>query len=229
MRHHGTVLLFDIDGTLLSTGGAGRRAMERAFERFAGRRDACEAFSFAGMTDRAIIRAGFEALGREVTEAAIDALLAIYVELLAEEMSGTGEARVHRGVLEALDAAARRSGCAIGLGTGNVRVGAQAKLTRVGIYDRFAFGGFGCDHERRDELLRIGAARGAATLGALPEACRVVVIGDTPKDIAAAQAIGAESIAVATGTYDTAALAACGPTHCFSDLGAKGVLEALLG
>ncbi len=224
-----TVLLWDIDGTLLSTGGAGRRAMERAFARYAGRPDACESFSFAGMTDRAILRAGLDALGREVTEGAIDALLAIYVELLAEEMSLADETRVHHGVVEALDAAARRARCAVGLGTGNVRAGAQAKLTRVGIYERFAFGGFGCDHERRDELLRIGATRGAARLAAPLEACRVVVIGDTPKDIAAAQAIGAESIAVATGPYALAALAACAPTHSFSDLGEKGVLEALLG
>lgn len=224
-----TVLLWDIDGTLLSTGGAGRRAMERAFARYADRRDACEAFSFAGMTDRAIIRTGLETVGREATEDAIDALLAIYVELLAQEMSLAGDTRVHVGVIEALDAAARRAECAIGLGTGNVRAGAQAKLTRVGIYERFAFGGFGCDHEHRDELLRIGAARGAAMLEAPLAACRVVVIGDTPKDIAAARAIGAESIAVATGTYALAELAACAPTHSFSDLRARGALEALLG
>lgn len=224
-----TVLLWDIDGTLLSTGGAGRRAMERAFARYADRRDACEAFSFAGMTDRAIIRTGLETVGREATEDAIDALLAIYVELLAQEMSLAGDTRVHAGVIEALDAAARRAECAIGLGTGNVRAGAQAKLTRVGIYERFAFGGFGCDHELRDELLRIGAARGAAMLEAPLAACRVVVIGDTPKDVAAARAIGAESIAVATGTYALTELAACAPTHSFSDLRARGALEALLG
>lgn len=224
-----TVLLWDIDGTLLSTGGAGRRAMERAFDRHAGRRDACAAFAFDGMTDRAILRAGLLSIGHDATEDAIDALLAIYVEMLAEEMLAASDIRLHHGVIEALDAAARRAGCAVGLGTGNVRAGARAKLTRVGIYERFAFGGFGCDHERRDELLRIGAARGAARLGAPLEACRVVVIGDTPKDIAAAEAIGAESIAVATGRYDLAALAACAPTHLFRDLSAAGALEALLG
>lgn len=224
-----TVLLWDIDGTLLTTGGAGRRAITRAFDRFAGRSDACEAFSFAGMTDRAIVRAGLEAIGREVTEATIDALLAIYVDILAEEMSSASATRVHSGVLEALDAAAARAELAIGLGTGNIRAGARAKLTRVGIYERFAFGGFGCDHERRDELLRIGATRGAAMLGATIEECRVVVIGDTPKDVAAARAIGAESIAVATGSYDVAALSACGPTYCFRDLSASGALDALLG
>lgn len=224
-----TVLLFDIDGTLLSTGGAGRRAIERAFERRVGNRDACAGFSFAGMTDRAIARGGLQAVGREVTEAEIDALLAVYVELLAEEMARTQNARIHDGMIAALDAAAARGGTAIGLGTGNIRAGAQAKLGHMGIFDRFAFGGFGCDHEHRDKLLRIGATRGAAALGASLEACRVVVIGDTPKDIAAAHAIGAESIAVATGSYDVAALAASGPTHAFDNLAAAGALAALLG
>src|SRR5688500_18600043 len=123
-----TVLLFDIDGALISTGGAGRRAIERAFDRHTGRRDAC-AFPFAGMTDRAIVRTGLEALGREVNEADIDALLAIYVELLADEMVGARDASIHEGILDALDAAAGRERCAIGLGTGNIRVGARAKLT----------------------------------------------------------------------------------------------------
>jgi phosphoglycolate phosphatase-like HAD superfamily hydrolase len=221
-----TVLLFDIDGTLISTGGAGRRAIERAFERRARRRDAC-AFPFAGMTDRAIVRAGLDALGA-YSEADIDALLADYLELLAEELETPVNCRVHAGIEAALDAAAA-AGCAIGLGTGNIREGARLKLSRVGIYDRFAFGGFGCDHERRDELLRTGAERGAAALGAPRAACRVVVIGDTPKDVAAAQAIGAESIAVATGTYDEGALAACGATWVFADLSASGAALALLG
>jgi phosphoglycolate phosphatase-like HAD superfamily hydrolase len=229
MADRATVLLFDIDGTILSTGGAGRRAIARAFERCTGRGDACTSFSFAGMTDRAIVRTGYAAIGREVAEADIDALIAVYVEILAEEMAATANARVHDGILAALDAAAVRAGFAVGLGTGNVRAGARAKLTRVGLHERFAFGGFGCDHERRDELLRIGATRGAASLGAPLEACRVVVIGDTPKDIAAAKAIGAESIAVATGGHDLAELTGCGPTHVFQDLTAPGALSALLG
>jgi phosphoglycolate phosphatase len=84
----------------------------------------------------------------------------------------------------------------------------QIELSRVGLHERFAFGGFGSDHETHSELIRIGAERGAALLGAPLSACRVVVIGDTPKDIAAARAVGAESLAVATGSFSTAALAA---------------------
>lgn len=222
-----TVFLFDIDGTLLSTDGAGRRAMERAFERHTGRRDAC-AFPFAGMTDRAILRAGLEVLGGAADEGAIDALLALYVAALEEELA-TAVCRVHPGVEAALDAVLTRASSAIGLGTGNVREGARLKLGRVGLFERFAFGGFGCDHERRDELLRCGAERGAALLGAPRSACRVVVIGDTPKDVAAAQAIGAEAIAVATGPYGADALAACGATRVFAHLAEAGALDALLG
>jgi phosphoglycolate phosphatase-like HAD superfamily hydrolase len=221
-----TVLLFDIDGTLISTDGVGRRAFERAIALRTGLRGAC-GFSFAGMTDRAIARAGIEAAGRTATEAEIDAAIAAYVELLAEEI-GAAACRIHAGVVAAIEAAAR-AGAAIGLGTGNVREGARLKLGRAGLYERFAFGGFGCDHERREEILRVGAARGAAALGAPVEACRVVVIGDTPRDIAAAQAIGAECVAVATGSYGMEALAACAPSWVFADLAAEGAVAAVIG
>src|SRR5262245_2086992 len=113
-----TVLLFDIDGTLISTGGAGRRAIERAFERRAGRRDTC-AFPFGGMTDRAIVRAGFDALGSACTDADIDAVLDVYLELLAEELTASPDCLVHDGIEAALDVAAA-AGFAVGLGTGNI-------------------------------------------------------------------------------------------------------------
>lgn len=224
-----TVLLFDIDGTLITTGGAGRRAIERAFERLHARRDACDGISFGGMTDRAIARGGLSAIGAPCDERAIDELLAAYVAILEEEVALATTYRIHQGIEPALDAALGRDACAIGLGTGNIRHGARLKLTRVGIYERFAFGGFGCDHEDRAELLRMGAARGAEQLKAPLAECRVVVIGDTPKDVAAAKAIGAESIAVATGFFSAEALAVTSPTHLFADLAAPGAVEVLLG
>jgi phosphoglycolate phosphatase-like HAD superfamily hydrolase len=213
-----TVLLFDIDGTLIASGGAGRRAMEGAFARHTGRSDACAHFRFDGMTDRAIVRTGLLAVERRADEAEIDAVIALYLELLAGEVVASSSYRTHPGVLEVLDCAAGVPGFAIGLGTGNVRDGARIKLDRVGIFDRFAFGGFGCDHEDRAELLRVGAARGAHLLGLSPERCRVVVIGDTPRDVAAARAIGAESLAVATGHYGPDDLAAAGPTRVCASL-----------
>src|SRR5437016_4224259 len=179
-----TVLLFDVDGTLVTTGGAGRRAIERAFADLHGKAGAV-AFDFSGMTDRAIVRAGFGAMGRTCNEPAIDAMLAAYLERLADEVRRATIYHLHAGMAEALDAALRPR-FAVGLGTGNIREGARLKLDRVGIHGRFAFGGFGDDHEERVELIRIGAARGASRLGAPVAECRVVVIGDTPKDVAAA-------------------------------------------
>jgi phosphoglycolate phosphatase-like HAD superfamily hydrolase len=136
---------------------------------------------------------------------------------------------VHSGVEAVLDASAAVPNVAIGLGTGNVRAGARAKLERLGLHHRFAFGGFGCDHEVRARLLGIGAERGAAHLGRPLDACRVVVIGDTPRDVAAARAIAAEVVAVATSAFTVDALRAAGATAAFPDLAAEGVLEAVLG
>ena len=160
-----TVLLFDIDGTLVTTGGVGRRALEQAFDQAYGRKDACAHFSFGGMTDRAIARQGLAAIDVEPTPERIEALLALYVRELEAEVARADMRRylVHRGVPEALAAAeARGAGFAMGLGTGNIREGARVKLQRVGLHERFRFGGFGCDHEDRPTLIRHGAERGAA-------------------------------------------------------------------
>lgn len=223
-----TVLLFDIDGTLVDTGGAGRRAMERAFERRTGRADACRTIPFAGMTDRAIARAGLEHVGHRVDELAIDALLDAYVEILADEISRADRCRILEGIEAALDRVDTVAGVALGLGTGNIVGGARLKLGKVGLFDRFAFGGFGSDHESRAELLRVGAVRGAERLGVEVAACRVVVVGDTPRDVDAALAIGAECVAVATGSYGVDALAAAGATLAVASLAAAGAVEALL-
>lgn len=225
-----TVLLFDIDGTLITTGGAGRRAITRAFEALHGRPDACDRFSFGGMTDRAIARLGLEAIGVAASTAAVDALLGAYLRLLEEEVARVEAARyhVHAGMREAVEAG-HALGFAVGLGTGNVREGAMTKLRRVGLHARFDFGGFGDDHELRPELIRRGAERGAERLGRPLEAVRVVVIGDTPKDVDAALAIGAECVAVATGGHPVDALLASGATRAFADLLAPGALDAVLG
>lgn len=225
-----TVLLFDIDGTLVTTGGVGRRAVERAFERAHGRADACSLIRFDGMTDRSITRLGLEAVGVTPTDEAIAALLDVYLGELAAELavSSPETYRVHVGVPEAL-AAARQRGMALGLGTGNLEDGARLKLEHVGLYHHFGFGGFGSDHELRVELIRVGAERGARQLGLPREACRVVVIGDTPKDVDAARGIGAESIGVGTASFTAQQLLEHGATYAFDDLRAPGALTALLG
>lgn len=222
------VLLFDIDGTLISSGGAARRAIEKAFKRAHGRDDACERIAFGGMTDRAIARGGLEAIGVVADDAAIDALLANYLDGLEIELKTSTSFKVHAGIERALVAAEAREACAIGLGTGNVERGARLKLEKVGLSHRFSFGGFGCDHELRAQVVSIGAQRGAKRLGLSRDECRVVVIGDTPKDIAAAKAIGAESIAVATGGVAIDELRACGPTWAFENLEDERAIDALL-
>jgi phosphoglycolate phosphatase len=226
-----TVFLFDIDGTLITTGGVGRLAIEKAFDRLFSRPDAFKSISFAGMTDRAIVRAGLMAIGRKPAEPDIDGAIEAYVAVLQEEVSRADAAkyRVHDGIHAALDVVHGRGSSAIGLGTGNIRKGARVKLEHVGLFGRFAFGGFGCDAEDRAELIRIGADRGAKALDTPRESCRVVVIGDTPKDIAAARAIGAESIGVGTGPFTPADLMACGATYACRDLAEPGALDRLLG
>lgn len=224
-----TIYLFDVDGTLIHTGGTGRRALERAFEDRYGRDDACASFSFAGMTDRAIFRRGLHAIGEPADDQQVEELLASYLPLLREEVDGAERYYVHRGMVAALEAVARRDHSAVGLGTGNIEQGARIKLEPVGLNPYFDFGGFGCDAEERAQLIARGARRGAERLGRAVEDCRVVVIGDTPKDVAAAHANGGECLAVATGGASFEALVACGAEQVFADLAAPGALEALLG
>lgn len=223
-----TVLLFDIDGTLITSGGAGRRAMKRGFASVYGRPEALD-FPLDGLTDRLILRQALTAIGETFTDEGVERVFAAYVEALKEEVSLVPDERyrVHRGMREAVDFGLQR-GAAVGLGTGNVRLGAEVKLSRVGLHESFSFGGFGSDAEVRVEVLRIGAERGAEALGVPRSECRVVVIGDTPKDVAAAQGIGAECIGVATGSFSVAALMASGATAAFADLSEAGALAALL-
>ena len=184
--------------------------MVGAFTNLHGKHDVFEGTSFAGMTDRAIARQGLRDVVAEVTEAEIDRALDAYLALLEVELAKAETYRVLPGVTKLLESITGLPDVAIGLGTGNVRRGAYAKLARGGLDGAFGFGGFGCDAEDRVELLRAGARRGAELLGASLESCRVVVIGDTPKDVAAAKGLGAPCIAVGTGGYGLAELAACG-------------------
>lgn len=223
-----TVFLFDIDGTLLLTGGAGRRAIEAAFALHTGHADACSGFSFGGMTDRAIVRAGLLAVGAAVTDALIDAVIASYLTHLGSEIGQSAGYKVMPGVHETIAALRVHAHCAIGLGTGNVRGGAQIKLRRGELWEHFNFGGFGCDDEDRTALLRIGAARGAARLGAQLADCRVVVIGDTLRDVAAAQGIDAECLAVETGGVSSSVLLEAGAHAAVRDLSEPAALSFLL-
>jgi len=224
-----TVLLFDIDGTLLRTGGAGRRSMRQAFHELFGRPDVLDAMDFRGMTDPLILEGGLLNLGEAPTPEHIRALTDAYLRALAVEVPASTDYEVLPGVRELLAHLSRRECLALGLGTGNTQAGARTKLAHGDIWHHFGFGGFGDDHIDRVEVIRAGAARGAGALRAPLEACRVVVIGDTPKDAYAARGIDAACLAVLTGGYSEAELRDAGAEWVVPDLSHPSVLPALLG
>lgn len=222
------VVLFDVDGTLIRSGGAGARALERAVALALGRDKVEAGFSFAGMTDRAIFRRMLGALGVEPSDAHLERVLELYPEILRDEVANASEYRVLPGVVTALEALVAISDLALGLGTGNIERGARIKLERVALNPYFGFGGFGCDAEDRAALLHAGATRGAARRGRNLADCRVWVVGDTPLDVAAAHAIGARCLAVATGGASAEQLVAAGADYVFADLCEEGALDVLM-
>jgi phosphoglycolate phosphatase len=224
-----TVLLFDVDGTLILAGGAGRRALVRAFADELGRGDVAEAVDLRGRTDRAVFRELLAGAGEGHDPALEARLVQRYLERLPAELDLASGFRVLPAVREVIAAARSRPCLALGLGTGNLERGARLKLSRGGLADEFAFGGFGEDGEIRSALLQVGAQRGAERLGIAVEECRVVVIGDTPLDIEAAHTIGAECVAVSTGGYDLPSLLAAGADAAYESLASPGAAAAILG
>jgi phosphoglycolate phosphatase len=223
MRHH--VLLFDIDGTLVHAAGAGRRAFERALADHCGPLNGdVSSLRLDGMTDRLICREALALLGRPFDDPFCDRILARYVEHLAEEIYQPGYA-VLPGVVPLLETLALRSrptgaepSVVVGLCTGNVVEGARIKLAHGGL-DRFfdwgasAVCGFAADGEARERVVAAALRRASARLGRPLEPREALVIGDTPKDVAAAHFVGIPVLGVATGHYDVDALVAAGADH----------------
>ena len=229
MTHARTLVLWDIDNTLLYTGGAGSIGMTRAFRDLYGIDDAFGRIEFSGRTDTAIFRDCARAHG--VDEASLDAeqsrFLDAYLPHLASALHEV-EGRLMPGISEALDAIAAADDIAQGLGTGNFRGGGELKLRHYGIDHHFpgTVGGFGEDSDSRDEVIARAIAR--MSNGRAP--ARVVVIGDTPHDVTAARANGAFALAVATGRDSAASLRACGADLALEDLAdTAGLLSILRG
>lgn len=224
-----TIALFDIDGTLLRAGGAGRRAVELALCEVLEDDNgsvSLESVEFAGRTDPWIVRTALMQYGVTANDALIHEVLRRYVAHLPRELELASAFEVLPGVLSLLAELTARDDVVVGLGTGNTQPAAYAKLARGGLDSFFSFGGFGSDHTDRAELLRTGLSRGLERAGARPGGARVVVIGDTPHDVAAAQAIGAHCVAVSTGGYDGSALEAAGATVVVPDLSSAVVRVA---
>ncbi len=214
------IVLFDVDGTLLWTDGAGRRAIHRALKDVLGIEHPAANFRFDGRTDPEIVRLLAAAAGRDHDERAVEAVLERYVVLLDDELSRPGHrTTVFPGVFELLAALEERRDCVVGLLTGNVVEGARLKLRSGGLdMVRFRVGAFGSDHAERGELPAIAQRRARETLGVAVAGKDVVIVGDTPSDVACGRAIGARAIGVATGSFPVAALLEAGADAAFADL-----------
>ena len=214
------LVLFDIDGTLLWSDGAGRRSMERALlQAFGTAGDA--GYRYDGKTDRQIVRDLMRTVGHDDAriDAAMEELFETYLAGLHAELADGGNVRVLPGVPEVLDALERRDDVVLGLLTGNIEHGARAKLGAAGIdFARFRVNAFGSDHEHRPMLPAVAQGRMREAFGLDVRGDRVVIVGDTPADIACGRDIGARAIAVATGRYGVDELRAHAPAAVFPDL-----------
>ena len=216
------LILFDIDGTILLTSGAGRRAIVAAIAENLGEKRALNGVRFGGKTDPQIVAELLEVAGESSppAPARIDAICRRYVELLAAELERPAtRTTVMPGVRRLLDRLEREKTVVLGLLTGNLAEGAALKLRSAGIDPaRFRVGAFGSDAAHRPDLPPIAARRAAPFFGREPAGDEVVIIGDTPADIACGECINARAVAVATGGYSRADLQACGPYAVFEDL-----------
>ena len=225
------VLLFDIDGTLCLTGGAGLRAMVRAFADTFAVADPLTSVAMAGRTDAWIVAQLAAAHGISVGPAQLAQFRDIYLAHLPLEIEKPGPRKgVMPGIRPLLDALALREDVYLALLTGNFEGGARAKLEYFDLWRYFRGGAFGDAAHDRNSLVADALAAIAARGGpASTPAENVVIIGDTPLDVECALKAGARSVAVATGGYDVGALQAAGADVVFADLGdTASVLEALL-
>jgi phosphoglycolate phosphatase len=210
------LFLFDIDGTLLTTDGAGRAALKSAGADLFAIEEDLRTINVSGSTDTAIVQDILRHHSLDVSTANVNRYLGGYLVWLKQHLASQSGA-ILPGVISLLDVLAKDSQ-AIGLLTGNVRRGAEIKLTAHGIWDRFSYGAFGDDNSDRNQLGPIAKQRAEAALNTRFAAHDIVIIGDTPKDIACARAFGAVAIAVATGRYSLTDLSEHQPDHLVGDL-----------
>jgi phosphoglycolate phosphatase-like HAD superfamily hydrolase len=228
------LVLFDIDGTLLLTAGAGRRAIVAALHEEVDDPRAFEGIRFDGKTDPQIVAEMLEAAGQVESRDSdrVRQLCHRYLRFLAEELErSTTSTTLMPGVLPLLDRLEAHTGVLLGLLTGNLAEGAALKLQSGGIDpSRFRVGAYGSDAAHRPALPEIAARRAEPFFGRLPRGAEIVIIGDTPADIRCGAEVAARAIGVATGAYSVDDLAGCRPHAVFEDLSdTDRVLDAILG
>lgn len=214
------LVLFDIDGTLLSSGMAGSDAMTLAFAELFQIDNAFHGIKMSGKTDPAILREAMANHGLQEAEHDLARFHERYVTHLRRTLQEPGRPRrLMPGIPHLLEVLRRQSDLVLGLLTGNGAMGAQLKLESFGLWHYFCLGAYGSDSGDRNALVPIAQERVQTLVSEAIPAERVFVIGDTPRDIACAQVHGAQAVAVATGSYDLAELQQHQPEYCFPDLG----------
>jgi phosphoglycolate phosphatase len=211
------LLLFDIDGTLINSGGAGIRALKLASTKQFGIEEDLRGIEIAGRTDSGIVRQILAKHGSPLSDENVRMFLDKYVRYLTRELP-LCNGRVLPGILELLARFQSRSDITQALLTGNIARGARLKLEHYGLWKFFAFGAYADDHRDRNELGAVACARAFEKTGRQFPPDRIDVIGDTGHDIACGKAIGARTIAVATGSWSREKLAECQPDFLFDDL-----------
>jgi phosphoglycolate phosphatase-like HAD superfamily hydrolase len=222
------LLLFDIDGTLLTSGGAGERALRLGFREKFGIDDDLATVEIAGRTDSGIARRMLAAHGLPETPENLTAFFDGYLHFLAAELP-VSPGRLLPGILSLLETLKARPNIVLALLTGNLERGAKLKLTQYGVWHYFEFGAYADDHHDRDQLGRFARARATEKYGVEFPPERIFVLGDTPHDITCARAIDAKAMAIATGKFSRAELGAHAPDFLFDDLGDVTAVLASLG
>jgi phosphoglycolate phosphatase-like HAD superfamily hydrolase len=195
------LIFFDIDGTLISAGGAGTRSLNKAFEEVLGIKEAFKNFEMAGKTDIQIIKEGLNLLGiNNNSNVLISQIIKNYIKNLKHEINNNSK-HLKPGVKNFIELLYYNFKYPLGLLTGNVELGARIKLEPFGLNSFFPFGAFGSDHEDRNFLLPIGIQRFINKFNLYVDFHQCIVIGDTPRDVKCAKIYGAKVIAVATGPY----------------------------
>jgi len=210
------LLLFDIDGTLINSGGAGMEALKRALTERFGIEDNLEDIEIAGMTDSGIIVSILDKHKIPASAENVAAFLDSYVHFLSHELPRR-KGKLLPGVLELLEKLKARKHVVLALLTGNVSRGAQLKLGHYGVWHFFEFGAFADDHSDRNQLGSFARARAKEKHGREFTSEEIDVIGDTPRDIACGKALGARTIAVATGSWTREKLAEYDPDILIDD------------
>jgi len=225
------LVLFDIDGTLIVSGGAGARAMTRAFEETWGIADALTQVDIAGRTDSSILADVF-ALTRQAPDAdRLRQFRALYCEHLRTELATNGHGRpmgALPGVRALLDALAERPDVSLALLTGNYPESAEIKLAHFDLWRYFPWGVYGDEALDRHDLLPVALQRHLDRAARPIDPADVIIVGDTPHDVSCAQRGGAKVVAVATGNFDTTTLARCQPDVVCDTLADPTPLFALL-